>query len=218
MLNHNEWPANKRMTIVTPHELCSPWQSVHAFPTVAGRLAARGSVRLICRQDERADCLGRLNDLMQSPPARQRAHAMLMDWEAQTAACLGRLIATEMTPLLETEVAGLLDEVEQALAQPPTQPGVAGRFHCSVKPAYAAQEITGLGRQLAQLRRFNAGLEKWPTAGPQIRILLRATPTAWRRRAGKPSPDLVAIQGRCSIVESASVPLHHLFQRRGVIG
>ncbi len=116
MLNYNEGPHNnKKMAIVTRQDLLSPWQSVHAFPTVAGRLAATDSVRLICREDERTDCLGRLNDLMQSPPARQRAHAMLMDWEAQTAACLGRLIAAEMAPLLETEVAALLDEIEQTL-------------------------------------------------------------------------------------------------------
>ncbi len=168
MLNCNKGPHNnKKMAIVTRQDLLSPWQSVHAFPTVAGRLAAMDSLRLICREDERTECLDRLNDLMQAPTVRRRAHAMLVDWEAQTAACLERLIATEMTPLVETEVAGLLEEIEESLAHPPSQPSVFERFRCSVEPAYPTQEITGLSRQLAQLRRFNAGLEMW-SAGQQI--------------------------------------------------
>ncbi|MCB0210459.1 MAG: hypothetical protein KDJ52_14065 [Anaerolineae bacterium] len=147
-----------------------PWRSVYGFSMTAARLAMGEEMVLSCREDEIFDYLTQLNALLKSPECLNRACNALASLAQNTQQKFERLIRLRDEPLSDSEIPDLITEVENILADS-TEHTLAERLACILRPDNATQEIIGVGKMLARLRRGVGCLEQMKVCGFQVMIL-----------------------------------------------
>lgn len=153
-------------------DIRQPWKSVYGFSMTAARLAVGEQMVLSCREDEVFDYLAQLNELLESPESLSRAYGLLVKLAQATRQKFERLLQLRDEPLSEEYLPALLAEVEELLAGPNEQT-VADRLACLLSPNEPAQEIVGLGKMLARLRRVMVGLERVKDCGFKVTVIGR---------------------------------------------
>jgi hypothetical protein len=149
-----------------------PWKSAYGFPMTAARLAANEELVLSCREDEIFDYLAQLNDLLGSPESLNRAHGLLAKLAQVTQQKFERLLQQREQSLSVSEIPTLLAEIEEILAGS-TEQTVGDRLVGLLSPDEPTQEILGLGKMLARLRRVMTSLEQVKAQGFKVTVLDR---------------------------------------------
>ena len=155
---HGTSAPNETRVLVTPADMRDPWMSVYGFPTIAGRLAGGEELLLVCRRDELSTFVNQLNLLVGAPANLQRAGSMVRQMTAGTRAKLRQLIAVELHPPSESDVADIVRAVDAMLSTRAGDFDLEEQLACLIEPTYATQKLRGLARQLAHFESFQAAL------------------------------------------------------------
>jgi hypothetical protein len=160
-------------------DIRQPWQSVYGFPTLAARLATERELLLSCREDETFGLLAKLNDLLQDPTSLNRAYQMLQELEQVQRQKLAGLIQKRDQSIAESEIPGLLTQVEQLMAKAgqKTKPERLAELLSSDSPL---GEMAGLQHLLQRLQPLLAALAEVKDQGFRVVVSDR------RRQAARP--------------------------------
>ncbi len=152
-----DWTDTSLVTIAAG-DIRHPWKSVFGFATTAARLAANQALALHCREDELFELMAGLNELLAQPEVLNRASAMLRELEEKTLQKLVRLVQLEEQPVASTEVADIIDQVEQ-LVNGTSPESVPERLAGTLTPNQPTAEIAGLRTMAARLQTLISALE-----------------------------------------------------------
>lgn len=160
-----------------------PWQSVYGFPILAARLAGGQELLLSCREDEVFELMAGLNELLQDPASLHRAYRMLQELEQYQRQKLAGLIQLRDQPLDDSEIPGLLAQVEQELAEA-TEQTTHNRLVSLLSADQPIGEITAVQQMLDRLHKLLPALAEVKDRGFRVVV--------WDRRRQATRPDLEA--------------------------
>ncbi|MCB0209087.1 MAG: hypothetical protein KDJ52_07150 [Anaerolineae bacterium] len=177
------WAYSNSATLYN-RDIHQPWKSAYGFAVSAARLAAGQPLVLHCREDEIFENMAALNTLLKHPVVLQRAAAMLINLKEASEQKLERLVEIEEQPISESQLADIIQAVEEFLTTDRAELTVFDRLEESLIPPHIGDEKVGLQKMVDKLEGMIAALEQVKATGFHVVVQDR------RRQPARPALEM----------------------------